>query len=406
MRSSRVLRMIAAAGLLAACGDDNNGPSGNTAPTAGFTVACVLLECTFTNTSTDADGTIATHSWDFGDGSAAVTTASPVHTYAAGGTYDVILTVTDNDGASDDGSASVLVSAVAPTANFTFSCSDLACDFTDESSDADGSVASRSWDFGDAGTSTEEDPQHTYTAAGTFDVTLTVTDNAGQTGAVTKPVTVTAPPAGGPTASFTVACTGPTCTVTNTTTGATGAVVTWAWDFGDGQTSTEENPAPVTYTVDEITAFTITLMVTSDGLTSQATRQVNVSPPAGLTCDGVSCTLGIDQDAVVVVTLTSSDCEATGNTFLITAPIEETLFTDGCNVAPGTQYTLNSGAAFTAGTQLEAEVRTGLAGAENPQLRVSGTFLTGWTLEFDDGFVGPNEPDFNDLVITIVATPQ
>ncbi len=48
---------------------------------------------------------------------------------------------------------------------------------------------------------------------------------------------------------------------------------------------------------------------------------------------------------------------------------------------------------------------TGVAGAQDPQLRVTGTFATGWTLEFDDGFVGPNEPDFNDLVIRVVATP-
>ena len=47
-----------------------------------------------------------------------------------------------------------------------------------------------------------------------------------------------------------------------------------------------------------------------------------------------------------------------------------------------------------------------MAGAENPQLRVTGTFDTGWTLEFDDGFVGEGEPDFNDLVIKVVATPQ
>ena len=47
-----------------------------------------------------------------------------------------------------------------------------------------------------------------------------------------------------------------------------------------------------------------------------------------------------------------------------------------------------------------------MAGATAPQLRVTGNFANGWTLEFDDGFVGPGEPDFNDLVITVKATPQ
>ena len=70
----------------------------------------------------------------------------------------------------------------------------------------------------------------------------------------------------------------------------------------------------------------------------------------------------------------------------------DTLFTDGCfsPVAPlpGSSFSLNNGDAYAAGTQLRAEVLTGVAGAENPQLRVTGTFATGWTLEFDDGFVG------------------
>ncbi|HEX6107600.1 MAG TPA: hypothetical protein VFZ26_18595, partial [Gemmatimonadales bacterium] len=259
---------------------------------------------------------------------------------------------------------------------------------------------------GTPATSTQQNPADvTFAAAGTHDVVLTVTDNRGGTANVTKAVTVTAPTAGGPTASFDVSCVGAVCTITNTTTGATGATVTWAWDFGNGETSTEQSPAPVQYTVDEVTTFTIMLVVTSDGLTSQASRQVTVSPPATLTCEGQACTLGIDETATVVVTLVSSDCEAHGNTFVITAPIEETLFTDGCFAPVGSSFTLNGGAAFNAGTELAAEVRSGLAGAENPQLRVSGTFATGWTLEFDDGFVGVGEPDFNDLVISVVATP-
>ena len=73
---------------------------------------------------------------------------------------------------------------------------------------------------------------------------------------------------------------------------------------------------------------------------------------------------------------------------------------------PGTPFPLNNGDVYAAGTQLSAEVLTGVAGAENPQLRVTGTFDAGWTLEFDDGFVGQREPDFNDLVIKVVATPQ
>ncbi len=84
-----------------------------------------------------------------------------------------------------------------PTANFTFSCSGLTCNFTDASSDSDGTIASRSWTFGDGGSSTDANPSRTYAAGGTYTVGLTVTDNGGATNAISKPVTVTAPGGGG-----------------------------------------------------------------------------------------------------------------------------------------------------------------------------------------------------------------
>jgi subtilisin family serine protease len=82
-----------------------------------------------------------------------------------------------------------------PTANFTFTASGLTAAFTDTSSDIDGTIASRSWAFGDGGTSTAQSPSHTYASAGTYTVALTVTDNDAATGSTSKSVTVTAPPA-------------------------------------------------------------------------------------------------------------------------------------------------------------------------------------------------------------------
>ncbi len=83
-----------------------------------------------------------------------------------------------------------------PTAGFTVSTNDLTASFTDASSDSDGGIASRSWDFGDGGTSSATNPSHTYASAGTYTVRLTVTDDDGATGSAsqTVTVTVTAPP--------------------------------------------------------------------------------------------------------------------------------------------------------------------------------------------------------------------
>ena len=86
----------------------------------------------------------------------------------------------------------------APVASFTKSCTNLACTFNDTSTDSDGSIASRSWNFGDSSTATTANPSHTYAAAGTYTVTLTVTDNGGATGNTSQSVTVTAPAGGGP----------------------------------------------------------------------------------------------------------------------------------------------------------------------------------------------------------------
>lgn len=106
---------------------------------------------------------------------------------------------------------------VAPTANYSFTVSGLTASFSDSSTDSDGSIASRSWNFGDGTTSTATNPSKTYSAAGTYTVTLTVTDNGAATNATSKSVTVTAttPPPTGGTLTKGVAVTGLAATAGN-----------------------------------------------------------------------------------------------------------------------------------------------------------------------------------------------
>ncbi len=89
------------------------GSGGNQAPTADFTFSCSGLECAFTDLSSDSDGSVVAWSWTFGDG-AASTAQHPTHTYAAGGTYTVSLTVTDDQGAVSTVSKNVTVSEPSP----------------------------------------------------------------------------------------------------------------------------------------------------------------------------------------------------------------------------------------------------------------------------------------------------
>jgi len=162
--------------------------STNQPPTSSFSSSCSVLTCAFTSTSSDPDGSISAYSWSFGDGGSS-TAQNPTYTYAASGTYTVTLTVTDNQGATSSVSHSVTVSNgnQPPVASFTSSCSGLTCAFTSTSSDPDGTIAAYSWSFGDGGTSTDQNPTHTYALGGTtYTVTLTVTDNQGATNTVSQ----------------------------------------------------------------------------------------------------------------------------------------------------------------------------------------------------------------------------
>jgi len=146
--------------------------------------------------SSSHSGVINTYAWDFGDGTTAQgMTASRSFTTQA--VYRVRLTVTGSNHTSGTTEESISVGLprnIAPTASFTFSpTSPTKSDtvsFTDLSTDLDGSVVAWSWDFGDGGTSTLQNPTHKYSQAQSYTVALTVTDDDGAKGTATKGASV------------------------------------------------------------------------------------------------------------------------------------------------------------------------------------------------------------------------
>jgi PKD repeat protein len=230
--------------------------------------------------SSDPDGDLPlTYAWNFGDGGTSAG-VSPSHTYAAPGTYTVTLTVRDARGlASTAASTSAVIAEppnqapVAHAGGPYEGVAGTAVAFNGTaSSDPDGNLPlSYAWNFGDGTTGTGPTPTHSFAAAGTYTVSLTVTDARGlSSAAATTSVTVAAqnvaPVArpGGPytgTAGSAVEFNG------SASSDADGNLpLTYAWNFGDGSTGTG---ATTSHTYAAAGAYTVSLTVTdARGLSS------------------------------------------------------------------------------------------------------------------------------------------
>jgi PKD repeat protein len=184
-------------GVLSGCTETK--VEANKLPNASFTHDLLTgiyvgTEISFTDASTDEDGTIASWDWNFGD-EATSTEQNPMHTYDAVGTYTVTLIVTDDDGnASEPFTMDIEVTNVPPSADFTYEpmvnlTVNMTITFTDVSIEGDANITTWFWDFGDGTNSTEQNPEHMYTAVGDYAVTLKVTD-ANELSNTTDPVTI------------------------------------------------------------------------------------------------------------------------------------------------------------------------------------------------------------------------
>lgn len=243
-------------------------------PSANFsaepTNAVVGEAIQFTNLSEIGTSPITSYSWSFGDGSSS-TEENPLHTYAEVGTYAITLTVESEHGRDSTTKQNyVTISPIAPVAAFFAEPREVALgpsgarvQFTDHSQQGTYDITEWFWEFGDGGTSEEQDPSHVYTRPGLYTVSLTVTAQNGQTDTETVvdyinvvETTLTADFS----ADTQVAWVGQSIQFTDTSLASPTPVTAWSWNFGDGGTSQEANP---THAYSEEGTYTVSLTVSN-----------------------------------------------------------------------------------------------------------------------------------------------
>jgi len=234
-----------------------------------FTLVQSGAQVTFTNTSQFAN----TYVWNFGDGTTS-TVESPTKTYSANGTYTVTLSATNSCGIQS--TTQTVTVALAPVATYTSSstdiCSGETITFTSTSS---GNPTSYLWTFagGDPSTSTSPNPTILYDTAGTYGVTLTVT-NAFGTSTVVNADTILVKPQ--PVANFTFIADGFEVNFINVTPGATNIL----WNFGDGTTSTMNAPTHI-YATQGTYNTSLTATTPCGSITITKSVIVQLAPTAG-----------------------------------------------------------------------------------------------------------------------------
>ncbi len=209
--------------------------------------------------------------WDFGDKGTS-TEKNPVHTYSVAGNYNVNLTVSNENGNSSKLATISVLQPILPVANFSSDITEgfapLTVQFTGNSENATG----WNWDFGDEGTSTEKNPVHIFSAAGNYNVNLTASNENGTNSklaiiSVLQPVVV-------PVANFTSNVTEGYAPLTVAFTDLSENVTEWKWDFGDGDTSTDQEPVHI---YSAAGSYNVSLIANNEDGTSTKTSKITVN---------------------------------------------------------------------------------------------------------------------------------
>ena len=247
-------------------------------PAASFTFAdvCLYDAAICTNTSTIASGSIDAWQWDFGDVSTS-TSESPTHTYGTDGPYNVTLIVISDNSCSDTIVQPIVIFPVPVAAyNTAKVCLYDPAVFTDASTIAGGNIVGWNWDFDDGGTSSVQSPNYSYSADGTYNVSLIAVSDNGCVDTLPQTLVIFPVPVAGVITSN--ECLNDPANFTDATTiNSPGTWTTWLWDFGDGSgTSALPNPS-YTYAVSD--TFNVTLTITSDdGCIDDTTISVIIYP--------------------------------------------------------------------------------------------------------------------------------
>ena len=251
----------------------------NAKPTTNFVASlltgCYPLPVSFTDLSTPGSGTMASWLWDFGDGNTS-TQQNPIHTFSAAGIYTILLVVTNSNGCSKSITKSNYISINSGVNAVFTNSAPSSCSapqtITFQNQSTGTGILSYQWLFGDGGSSTQANPQHTYTTAGNYTVQLVVTNSTGCTDTVIHSNSIII---GAVSADFMVptnTCSGNPIAFSNT---SSPAPLSASWTFGDGTTSTAISPVK-TYTAPG--TYTVTLISDFGGCQATKTKTVAILP--------------------------------------------------------------------------------------------------------------------------------
>ncbi|HVM88599.1 MAG TPA: PKD domain-containing protein [Puia sp.] len=246
---------------------------------------CIPYSFTPILTDSTIDG-IKSYLWDFGDGTTSTSGVPPTHVYNNVGTYPVKLTITTNGGCTATTVDTVKVGSIKPIVNFTAIptnvCVNSPVSFTDKSTN---NPDQWYWTFGDNGISTQQNPTYQYTLPGTFIVTLRAYNHGCNDSAKTT-ITVN-PPLAAFTYNFSCSNNQTAFIFHDSSIGAN----SWTWDFGDGTTSTLQNPSHIFSSGSSSYTIKLTVTNSSSGCSNSTTNiistnnsQWDFNPSASKTC--------------------------------------------------------------------------------------------------------------------------